>query len=145
MMEKSYFIADVTKDENEKERVVIKYYSGVLQSLRVHKVTAFLEKYPKTTYKNLKIANSIVGFLNYIQEKIDSKEIRSLEFISIKDGSDYIDRIKNDVTHADLNAFKRLLTKFMYFLAKNQMLIKIKKSDFLFDTKAGNNVLKIPF
>ena len=115
MMEKSYFIADVTKDENEKERVVIKYYSGVLQSLRVHKVTAFLEKYPKTTYKNLKIANSIVGFLNYIQEKIDSKEIRSLEFISIKDGSDYIERVK------------------------------IKKSDFLFDTKAGNNVLKIPF
>ena len=27
MMEKSYFIADVTKDENEKERVVIKYYN----------------------------------------------------------------------------------------------------------------------
>lgn len=145
MEEKSYYIAEVSNEGNKNEKVVIKFYSNLTKNLRVHKVTSFLEKYPKSTNKNLKIANNLVSFLNYIQENIECGKIKSLEFVTLEDCSNYLNKAKEHITHADLNAQKRLFTKFMYFLAKNQMLIKVRKSDFKFDVKAGKDVLKIPF
>lgn len=139
------YFAEIQDKDTDKERVVIKYYSSVTKTKYIHKTTAFLEKYPKSVSKNLKIANRLVEFLNFIQLKINNGNLKSMDCMTIENGSEYLDTIKDSINHADLNALRRLLTKFYYFLAKNDMLRRIKKNDFSFDLKAGKNVLKIPF
>lgn len=145
MENKSYFLSEIANEGTAEERIVIKFNSSLTNTTRVHKVTTFLEKYPKTTGKNLKIANELVGFLNFVQGYINKGEIRNIEYMTFEHGRKYIDSLGADISHERKNALNRLLTRFYYFLAKNDCLRKVRKSDFEFDLKAGKNVLKIPF
>ena len=145
MIRENYFLTEVINTDLDNEKVVIKMFSESSGVYRVHKTTSFLEKYPKSKDKNIKIADKLVNYLNYLHTETQEGTLKSIEHMTIDDCQNYINKIKGHVTHAELNSQKRLFTKFLYFLAKNNYLRKIKKSDFSFDSKLGNNVLKIPF
>lgn len=145
MENKSCFIAEIQNEGTENEKVVIKFNSSLTNTSRVHKTTTFLEKYKKTTGKNLKIANELVDFLNFVQQHVNSGEIRNIDYMTFEHGKNYIKSIETELTPSRKNTLNRLLTRFYYFLAKNDCLRRIKKYDFEFDYKAGKDVLKIPF
>lgn len=145
MENKSYFLSEIMDKGTDKERIVIKFNSSLSNTIRIHKATAFLEKYPKTTGKNLRIADDLVNFLNFVQAYVNRGEIRGLDYMTFEHGREYINSLSDDIPHARKNAINRLLTRFYYFLAKGDGLRKIKKCDFEFDLKAGKDVLKIPF
>lgn len=145
MSNNSKFVVDIINKDTSEERVVIKFNNALTDTARVHKSTAFLEKHPKTVSKNFKIATKITNFLNYIQDKVNNGEIKSIEFMTIEDGTKYFESIKDSLSHTELEAQKRLLTTFYYFSFKNNSLRKITKADFSYDKKAGKNVLKILF
>lgn len=145
MNNNSKFIADIIHKDTPEEKVVIKFNNALTNTTRVHKSTAFLEKYPKTIDKNFQIATKITNFLNYIQDKVNRDEMKSIEFMTIEDGTRYFDSIKDTVSHSELEAQKRLLTTFYYFSFKNHSLRRVSKSAFAFDKKAGRNVIRIPF
>lgn len=145
MSNNSKFIVDIIKKDTPEEKVVIKFNNSLTNTTRVHKSTAFFEKYPKTVSKNFKIATKITDFLNYIQDKVNNGEIKSIEFMTIEDGTRYFESIKDGLSHTELESQKRLLTTFYYFSFKNNSLRKVTKADFSFDKKAGKNVLRIPF
>lgn len=145
MNNKSKFIAEIIKKDTEEEKVVIKFNNAATNTVRVHKVSAFFEKYPKETNKNLKLATKITDYLNYIQDKVNNGELQNIEFMTIENGTEYFNKLKDEVTHSELELQKRLLTKFYYFLFKNNSLRRVPKEAFRFDSKVGKKVLKTPF
>lgn len=145
MNNNSKFIVEIIKKDTEDDRVVIKFNNTKTNTTRVHKVSSFFEKYPKEVNKNLKLATKITNYLNYIQDKVNSGELQSIEFMTIEHGTEYLNNLKNEVTHSELESQKRLLTKFYYFLFKNNSLRRVSKESFKFDSKVGKKVLKIPF
>lgn len=145
MNNNSNFITEIIKKDTDEERVVIKFNNAKTNTSRVHKVSSFFEKYPKEVNKNFKLATKITNYLNYIQDKVNRGEIQSIEFMTIEHGSEYLNNLKNEVTHSELESQKRLLTKFYYFLFKSNSLRKVSKESFRFDSKVGKKVLKVPF
>ena len=102
MNNNSKFIVDIINKDTQEEKVVIKFNNALTNTSRVHKSTAFFEKYPKTVSKNFRIATKITNFLNYIQDKVNNGEIKSIEFMTIEDGTRYFESIKDTLSHAEL-------------------------------------------
>ena len=140
MVTNLYYKSEIVNTENQGKKVVIKIFSETYQDFLTHKFTAFLEKYPKSVENNYKIAAILVDFLNFTQEKIESHKIKSVEYLTIDICREYLIKIKPNITHSEFNFRKKIIEKFIYFLASKHMLKRINKSLIKINLQLNGNI-----
>lgn len=135
------FIVDVIKESSVNKRtgqtiinqkVVIKLKNLDNDRSRIHPYTEFVNQWAnKSTKYKLNIAGNIVRFLNFIYFNLSNKVIDSIENLTFELGVEFINQRAQSCCQEVVNQYELILTHFYFFLAKKQILIHIKTTDFI--------------
>lgn len=99
----------------------------------IHPFTDFIyEKYRGKKIKTqIDYANKVSTFLNFIlKSKSSNKKFKSFSQLKYDDASEFLDYLSISCQRETVERYKRILSKFYYFLANRRLLFNCKAKDF---------------
>lgn len=125
--------------------IVIKLQNTLNGKSRIHKLSSFLNDYMNNKPKYVcDIADDIVVFLNYIYFTLNTKELNHISELSFDVGSKFLNEYGTSRSSTVVSRMDKNLTKFYYYLAKNNILKNITKDDFVIIVNNRTSI-KSPF